>query len=74
MRAFALLIVLAALTAACGKRQANEKPIGDSIEIQAPLGLPPVPVPKDNPVTAASIALGRKLFYERKLSADTTLT
>jgi cytochrome c peroxidase len=38
------------------------------------LGLPPVPVPKDNPLTAAKISLGRKLFYDRRLSLNKTFS
>lgn len=49
------------------------KPIGAVLEIQAPLGLPPVPIPADNPPTAETIALGRKLYFDTKLSADQTL-
>ncbi|GAB6141503.1 hypothetical protein JCM14076_22320 [Methylosoma difficile] len=41
---------------------------------KAPLGLPPVPVPEDNPPTAAKIALGRKLFYDRRLSLNKTFS
>ena len=33
-----------------------------------PLGLPEVPVPADNPPTAAKISLGRKLFFDERLS------
>src|SRR6185312_13667392 len=64
---------------ACGRRsapaaaEAGAKPIGPVIEIKAPLGLPPVPVPAGNPETVESIDLGRRLFYEKKLSADATL-
>ncbi len=36
----------------------------------APLGLPPVPVPADNPQTEAKIKLGDKLFHDARLSAD----
>jgi cytochrome c peroxidase len=50
------------------------KPIGQKIVVPAPLGLPPVPVPADNPETVETVALGRKLFYEKKLSADTSLS
>jgi cytochrome c peroxidase len=39
-----------------------------------PLGLPPVPVPKDNPQTAAKVALGRKLFFDRRLSFNGTMS
>jgi len=36
----------------------------------APLGLPEVPIPADNPQTAEKIALGDKLFHDKRLSAD----
>lgn len=45
-------------------------PIGKRVEIKAPLGLPPVPFPEDNPPTAETIRLGRKLFFDPLLSAD----
>ncbi|MEQ1545218.1 cytochrome c peroxidase [Methyloglobulus sp.] len=41
---------------------------------QAPLGLPPVPVPGNNPITAEKINLGRKLFYDRRLSINNTFS
>ena len=39
-----------------------------------PLGLPVVPVPKDNPITAEKVALGRKLFFDRRLSINDTFS
>ena len=36
-------------------------PVGKTIQIQAPLGLPPVPIPADNPPSEDTIALGRRL-------------
>jgi cytochrome c peroxidase len=39
-----------------------------------PLGLPPVPIPADNPPTAERIALGRKLFFDRRLSRSNTMS
>ncbi len=36
----------------------------------APLGLPPVPIPANNPQTPAKIKLGDKLFHDARLSAD----
>lgn len=39
-----------------------------------PTGLPAVPIPADNPVTPASVALGRKLFYDRRLSHNNTIS
>ncbi|MBO0798767.1 MAG: hypothetical protein J2P31_08075, partial [Blastocatellia bacterium] len=49
-------------------------PTGDPIKIQAPLGLPKVPLSKDDQPTEDSIALGRKLFYDVKLSGDDSLS
>jgi cytochrome c peroxidase len=55
------------------KKPASDKPIGATVQITVPLGLPPVPIPADNPPTAETIALGRKLFYDKKLSKDNSL-
>jgi cytochrome c peroxidase len=38
------------------------------------LGLPPVPVRAASPLTAAKVALGRKLFYDRRLSLNGTMS
>jgi cytochrome c peroxidase len=49
-------------------------PVGKPIEIKAPLGLPPIPIPADNPPTAETIALGRRLYYDPQLSVDSTVS
>jgi len=63
---------LCLLSSGC-KTTISEMPIGPVTEIHPPLGLPPVPIPTDNPPTADTIALGRKLFYDRRLSKDNSL-
>jgi cytochrome c peroxidase len=75
-----LPIALLAVAVGCGgdhqygtATTASEKPIGAPIKIDAPLGLPPVPIPLDNPVTVEGVALGRRLFYDKRLSRDNTL-
>jgi cytochrome c peroxidase len=66
---------LALLMPACGGETARPaRPLGAVVELRAPLGLPPVPVPAGNPPTAESIALGRRLFHETRLSSDGTLS
>jgi cytochrome c peroxidase len=42
--------------------------------LMPPLGLPPLAVPADNPTTAEKIALGRKLFFDRRLSVNGSLS
>jgi len=49
-------------------------PIGKPVQIKAPLGLPPIPVPADNPLTEETIALGRRLYYDPQLSVDGTIS
>ncbi len=39
-----------------------------------PLGLPVISVPADNPITSDKIALGRKLFFDRRLSLNNTFS
>jgi cytochrome c peroxidase len=39
-------------------------------DINIPPGLPAMPIPASNPMTAEGVALGRKLFYENLLSAN----
>lgn len=41
---------------------------------QPQLGLPAIPTPENNPLTREKIALGRKLFYDRRLSFNNTLS
>jgi cytochrome c peroxidase len=46
--------------------------LADQTTVRAPstLGLPPLPVPRDNPQTPEKVALGRTLFDDKRLSAD----
>jgi len=39
-----------------------------------PLGLAKIPVPSNNPLTREKIKLGRKLFYDRRLSLNNTFS
>ncbi len=63
MNKYLYLIILAAAVLCIAAIQA-EKSRADS----APLGLPPIPYPKDNPQTADKIALGEKLFNDKRFS------
>ncbi len=40
---------------------------------ERPLGLPPVPIPADNPQSPEKVALGKKLFMDKRFSADGTI-
>lgn len=54
---------------------ALNKPINLLESIKMPLlGLPKVPIPNNNPITKAKIKLGKKLFYDRRLSINSTFS
>jgi len=44
-------------------------PAGQAPGSSPPLGLPPVPVPEDNPQTPEKVALGDKLFHDTRFSS-----
>jgi cytochrome c peroxidase len=41
---------------------------------KAPLGLPPIQWPSNNPYSAAKVELGRYLYFDKRLSADDTVS
>ena len=62
--AFAALAALAVTPFAIAQNKAHE-----------PLAaLPPMPIPKDNPMTEANIALGKHLFFDARLSGDASIS
>ena len=69
----AIIGVLAVLMPAL-VRASDSDAGSSSFEIKMPLGIPielwAYFVPNDNPVTAAKVELGRKLFFDARLSAD----
>jgi cytochrome c peroxidase len=68
-----LMLLSFAFASGC-KSSPSARPVGPVVTINVPLGLPPVPIPPDNPPTADSIALGRRLFYDTRLSKDDSLS
>lgn len=66
-----LLISQPSLTTA--KKKIEKSYLIKSIR-QVPLGLPEVPIPRDNPVTEAKLNLGKKLFFDRRLSGNNTFS
>ena len=56
-RHFVFLAGFLVLSVGC-RTPGHDKPIGEVVAIKAPLGLPPVPIPADNPPTLQTIAFG----------------
>lgn len=49
-------------------------PDNQIIDPKLPEGFPPMPAPADNPLTQSKIDLGKKLFFDRLLSKDSTIS
>ena len=43
-------------------------------QLEIPSHFPDMQIPADNPMTVEGVALGRRLFYEKKLSLDNTIS
>ena len=52
----------------------KETPLSPSYQIEIPYGFSPVASPVDNPLTTNGIALGKQLFFDPVLSADSTIS
>lgn len=64
-----LILVLAII--ACGRGLPEPQPV----QLDLPLGLDPdlVYIPANNPLTDQKIALGKQLFFDKRLSGDNTV-
>ncbi|NLZ01285.1 MAG: c-type cytochrome [Pirellulaceae bacterium] len=47
---------------------------GTPYTVKVPLGLPELKIPADNPMTEEKIALGKKLYFDKRLSRDGTVS
>ena len=69
---FAIAVVIFAGCRRDGPDDTTPTPgrVGTPYQLIIPSNLPPMDVPVDNPMTVEGIALGRFLFYEKRLSGD----
>ena len=73
---FSILLISASASPGDTRDGENEKidRLALSRILDPPPGLPPVPIPAENPPTTAKIRLGRKMFLDRRLSRNGTLS
>ena len=69
---FAIAVVIFAGCRRDGPDDTTPTPgrVGTPYQLIIPSNLPPMDIPVDNPMTVEGIALGRFLFYEKRLSGD----
>lgn len=65
------LVILMVLVG-CKKNKVEFEPTPYKLEI--PSHFPSMPIPADNPMTVEGVALGRMLFYEKRLSLDNSIS
>lgn len=70
MRKVTWFAAVAGLAAACGGGDVAPSPAPYAWTL--PAGFPAPPVPADNPMSEAKVELGRRLFYDRRLSGNGT--
>lgn len=47
---------------------------GSPYDLEIPFGLPELKIPKHNPLTSEKVALGKRLFFDKNLSVDRTIS
>lgn len=67
-----LFLVVSTTMIGCKKNKATFEPTPYKLEI--PSHFPAMPIPADNPMTVEGVALGRRLFYEKRLSLDNSIS
>jgi cytochrome c peroxidase len=73
----AVLFLFISVLLSCQQDPDFPLPTGDGhihYDLNVPAGLPSMTIPADNPMTVEGIALGRKLFFEKLLSATNTMS
>ncbi|MCB0395154.1 MAG: cytochrome-c peroxidase [Flavobacteriales bacterium] len=73
-RVAVILVVVVGGLAGCAKDAGLEPAIDDTYHFSLPEGFSEVPVPADNPMTKSKVALGKRLFFEKILSKDSTVS
>lgn len=68
----AFLFVLILTFVSCKK--GTIEPINTPYNLEQPSHFPKMVIPDDNPLTVAGVDLGRRLFYEKRLSGDNSLS
>lgn len=68
------LLALVPVANGCGERQEAAKPAPPAAATptvwEVPEPFEPIPVPESNPMTTAKVELGRKLYFDKRLSGD----
>lgn len=69
-----LYILLSIVFVQCIEDESSDEALGSQNILSIPMGFPPVSFPDDNPFTDAGYDLGKALFFDPILSADSSIS
>ncbi len=69
-----LLAAILAIQVSTGRDKKKQRPYALALPEFVGDYFDPMPIPQDNPITEEGVALGRQLFYDKRLSADNTIS
>lgn len=67
-------LICALFFKSAGQKPASFRVAAYELPVEEMLGLPELVIPEDNPLNVAKVALGRKLFMDRRLSHNNTIS
>jgi cytochrome c peroxidase len=70
----ASVIGIVAVWAGVGLARSGPKTTEGPVAVRPPRGLPLFEIPDDNLLTAAKVALGKQLYFDKRLSVDNTIS
>lgn len=71
MKVFGFLLLVLLFTSC---KKGDVKPYAQPYNLEEPSHFPKMEIPADNPLTVQGVELGRRLFYEKRLSGDNSLS
>jgi cytochrome c peroxidase len=74
MRCFLLLVLIVFPVMVTAGWSAEQLEFDEPRDVDLPDGVLPLIVPEENPTTAGKVMLGRKLYFDKRLSSDNTVS
>ena len=75
MKIWLVIVVCVTALASCKKEdEVKCEPTDTPVNLVLPSHFPPIEFPEDNELTEKRVELGRRLFYDTRLSADNSIS
>lgn len=74
IRPLLMLALVAAWFCVARSKARDDQGSAEPMVVRVPQGLPLAEMPDDNPLTAAKVALGKQLYFDKRLSVDNSVS